>query len=158
MPRTRLLAIVLLTSATIASAQIRDQSRLPASPTVNDDAGKSAGQTQREPWQIIPDLTPQLLFPLNPQIQLGNKPYHRLTREEGYRLFFNKPKFDKLTIIRLPDGEYTADPVCYTIRSYVVARDDKDSDSTHPVGSSTCQPASRYGLKNAQAEPVSADH
>ena len=39
------------------------------------------------------------------------------------------------------------DTTCYTIRSYVVARDSKHSDSTHPAGYSTCQPASRYGLK-----------
>jgi hypothetical protein len=41
------------------------------------------------------------------------------------------------------------DKVCFSIRSYVVARDSKDSDATHPVGSSTCQPASRYGVKSA---------
>ncbi len=39
--------------------------------------------------------------------------------------------------------------LCYTIRSYVVARDSKDSDSVHPAGYSTCQPASRYRLKSA---------
>jgi len=40
--------------------------------------------------------------------------------------------------------------LCYTIRSYVVARDSKDSDSVHPVGYSTCQPAGRYRLKSAE--------
>jgi hypothetical protein len=40
--------------------------------------------------------------------------------------------------------------VCYAIRSYVVARDSKDSDSVHPVSSTTCVPAKRYGLKNAK--------
>jgi hypothetical protein len=57
----------------------------------------------------------------------------------------------------LPNGEYTADSICYSIRSYMVARDDKDSDSTHPVGSSTCQPASRYAVKKALVEPGSLD-
>jgi hypothetical protein len=41
---------------------------------------------------------------------------------------------------------------CYAIRSYVVARDEKDSDSTHLVHYSVCQPASRYRLRTAQAE------
>lgn len=52
-----------------------------------------------------------------------------------------------------PDGETqkmeSEDTVCYFIRSYVVARDNKDSDSTHPVSSSTCQPINRYGLRSA---------
>jgi hypothetical protein len=30
------------------------------------------------------------------------------------------------------------EPVCFSIRSYQVARDDPQSDSTHPVGYSTC--------------------
>jgi len=41
------------------------------------------------------------------------------------------------------------DSTCYTIRTYVFSRDDKDSDSTHLVGYSTCQPASRYRLRTA---------
>ena len=49
------------------------------------------------------------------------------------------------------------DTICYSIRSYVVARDEKDSDSTHPVGSSTCQPVSRYGLRSADLQPNSHD-
>jgi hypothetical protein len=42
-----------------------------------------------------------------------------------------------------------ADTVCLKIRSYLMARDSKGSDSTHPVGYSTCQPASRYRLRTA---------
>jgi len=40
-----------------------------------------------------------------------------------------------------------ADTLCYAIRSYVVARDSKHSDSVHPVGYTTCVPASRYQLR-----------
>ena len=47
---------------------------------------------------------------------------------------------------------------CLKIRSYVVARDSKDSESTHLVRSSTCQPASRYGLKSIEARPDSSGH
>jgi hypothetical protein len=42
------------------------------------------------------------------------------------------------------------DGTCYAIRSYVVARDSKDSDSTHPVSYSTCQPASRYRVRTTE--------
>jgi hypothetical protein len=48
------------------------------------------------------------------------------------------------------------DTLCYKIRSYVVARDSKDSDSVHPVGYSTCQPASRYRLKKTQIQTDSS--
>lgn len=40
-----------------------------------------------------------------------------------------------------------SDYYCLKIRSYLVARDSKNSDSTHLVGYSTCLPASRYRLR-----------
>lgn len=49
------------------------------------------------------------------------------------------------------------DTVCYAIRSYVVARDNKHSDSTHPVSQSNCQPATRYSLRSADLQPRSQD-
>ena len=48
------------------------------------------------------------------------------------------------------DRRLIDDAVCYKIRSYVVARDRKNSDSVHPVGYSTCQPASRYRLRTTE--------
>jgi len=48
------------------------------------------------------------------------------------------------------------DTVCYKIRSYVVARDRKGSDSVHPVGYSTCQPAAKYRLRVTQMTADSA--
>jgi hypothetical protein len=49
------------------------------------------------------------------------------------------------------------DEICYTIRSIRVERDTPDSDSTHPVGISTCQRASRYQVKSVQIEQVSPE-
>ena len=49
------------------------------------------------------------------------------------------------------------DATCFTMRSYVVARDSKDSDSTHSTGYSTCQPASNYRVKTTQQRPVVQD-
>ncbi|MGD1023938.1 MAG: hypothetical protein ABR880_14225 [Candidatus Sulfotelmatobacter sp.] len=43
-----------------------------------------------------------------------------------------------------PDGQLLDDTYCYSMRSYKVARDNPDSDSTHAVGYSTCQPAARF--------------
>jgi len=49
--------------------------------------------------------------------------------------------------LRLKVETLDADTTCYTIRTYVVARDSKNSDSTHPAGYSTCQPSAQYQLK-----------
>src|SRR5579863_5568726 len=46
-----------------------------------------------------------------------------------------------------PTNNTDAGATCYSIRSYVVARDAKDSDSTYPAGYSTCQPSDRYHVK-----------
>jgi hypothetical protein len=48
-------------------------------------------------------------------------------------------------ILTLQQNEKT----CYTIRTYRVARESPDSDSTRPAGYSTCQPATRFQLKEA---------
>jgi hypothetical protein len=38
---------------------------------------------------------------------------------------------------------------CYYIRDYRMKRDDRHTDVTRPDGYSTCQPATRYGVKSA---------
>ena len=48
------------------------------------------------------------------------------------------------------------DTVCYSMRSYVVARDRKHSDSVHSAGYSTCQPASKYRLRTTETRTDSA--
>lgn len=81
--------------------------------------------TPSEPWRLLPkkdsDKDTGLILGLNPQ-ELGS---------EGVPV--------------------AAETYCFSIRSYVVARDSKHSDSVHPVGYSTCVPASRYRLKTADA-------
>jgi hypothetical protein len=44
-------------------------------------------------------------------------------------------------------------PTCYTIRSFVVVRDDPRSDSTHRDGSTTCVPASRFKVYTSDQTP-----
>jgi hypothetical protein len=41
------------------------------------------------------------------------------------------------------------DEVCYTMRSYKVERKERSSDATPPTQYSTCQPSSRFDVKNA---------
>lgn len=64
---------------------------------------------------------------------------------------------DKAMVIS-PNGQDAGDQFCYTIRSYVVARDDKDSDSVHFVRSSTCQPSNRYRVRTIEMRSDSFGH
>jgi hypothetical protein len=49
--------------------------------------------------------------------------------------------------------EEKRDSVCYTMRSYIVARENRDSDSTKLVGYSICQPSSKYELRITVEDP-----
>ncbi len=72
--------------------------------------------------------------------------------ESGTQASMFTPPFpaDKIALSLAGSGDAT----CYAIRSYVVARDAKDSDSTHPVSYSTCRPAARYALKTVETNPM----
>ena len=50
-------------------------------------------------------------------------------------------------------GEDDRDNVCYTMRSYIVSRENRESDSTKLVGYSTCQPSSKYELRITGEDP-----
>jgi len=152
MPVARLLAVLLLVSSASAFAQKLGDPFIGS--TQAAESSKSAEVTPSEPWRIIPN---------QPADGAGRGLLNRLRigQDDEYKVFQFKGdgrspilSLDADTVSRL-EGQLGADTTCYAIRSYVVARDDKDSDSTHPVRSSTCQPASRYRLRNAPAEPVS---
>jgi len=42
------------------------------------------------------------------------------------------------------------DKLCYSMRSYRVKRENKDSDITRPAGYSTCQPAKRFQMRSTE--------
>jgi hypothetical protein len=44
------------------------------------------------------------------------------------------------------------EPICYTMRTYFVEREDPQSDVTWVVGSSSCQWSSKFSLKSAEIE------
>jgi hypothetical protein len=52
------------------------------------------------------------------------------------------------------DGDLT----CYTIDSYLVKRQSADSDVVEPSGHSSCQRASKYGVKAAVGAGKAASH
>ncbi len=101
--------------------------------------------TASEPWRIIPSQ-PASLDSVQNALDPVRLDRHRLDQVNG------DPNLRNLKLETL--GE---DTTCYAIRSYVVARDSKDSDSTHPAGYSTCQPSNRYQVKSADLRVVSGD-
>jgi len=91
-----------------------------------------------------PDKSVQVTIPVDP---------HEITQfgiDRIGRPFRWGSQIDPMTMRSY--GEPGDDTVCLKIRSYVVARDDRDSDSVHLVGYSTCQPASRYRLRTTQIQ------
>jgi len=51
-------------------------------------------------------------------------------------------------------SEFERDGVCYTMRTYVVAREDKDSDVTRMVRATRCLPAWKLEFKSAVTPPL----
>lgn len=153
MTLARLLATALLVCSALAFAQKKSDSL--AIPAQAADASKSPTAAPSEPWKFIPNQ------PMD--AAAGRNPLDRL-QVDKYKVF--RSKTDTRTLLLGPDADagmflsgvdgLDADTTCLKIRSYVVARDSKDSDSTHPVSYSTCQPASRYRLKTTEmrTEPV----
>jgi len=96
--------------------------------------GVDLAATATEPWRIIP-----------------NKP-------DGRSSILNQSDINWLPAVQSRETTgWEDDEFCYAIRSYVVARDSKDSDSTHPVSSSTCRPANRYHVKSADIHQDSSE-
>jgi len=50
---------------------------------------------------------------------------------------------------RSPEASLGDDFSCFTMRSYIMARDDKTSDATHLVRQVKCTPARKFSVKSA---------
>jgi hypothetical protein len=141
MPISRLLPVSLLIAIAVCAAQLQAQSSTAKTPT----AIQSADFAQQNP-SSSPELLaffPSLLFPSFQTEQGPAEPLNRIHVDE-----YN-PRSTQLTVPRflLRNQDLQSqddDSLCYTVRSYKVARDNPQSDSTHAVGSSTCQPAARF--------------
>jgi hypothetical protein len=123
--------------------------------------------TPSEPWRIVPNLPadlgsrPALLEHLR-NGRMGSdsgRPVCRgsftdfLTPAMGTTWLSATTGIPKVAVLNSQ-----SDLACYAIRSYLVARDSKDSDSTHPAGYSTCLPSDRYRVKSAEIRTYSVDH
>ena len=159
MTLARLLVAAVVVCSALAFAQKKTDSL--ATPAPAAEASKSAEITPSEPWTLFPNQPADA--------SAGRTPLDRLRIDQSidqYKVFQLKGdgqarilnlESDAGVLLsglneRLEDGT-----TCYAIRSYVVARDNKDSDSTHPAGYSTCRPASRYHLRTAEGRSGSGD-
>jgi hypothetical protein len=139
----RLLPAAVLLSSLTTFAQDQQGTPCCGPPLPPKLAFRTDAATPSEPWRIIADqprgadskqdLPDRLLTP-------------RFKLESSADAILEKSRRDA-NIELIP---FQGDDICYLIRSYRVARDEKHSDSTHPVKSSTCQPASRYHVRSAE--------
>lgn len=149
MSSARLLLPIVLSCSLFAAGQTqRSQEFLTSSQSSQPNAAASqtlianASATPSEPWRIVP-----------PKPEVITDPLGRIVQAPGVR--YKADHDSQLSVLREPGTDHTGisldgsadDTACYAIRSYVVARDSKESEATHPAGYSTCQPASRYRLR-----------
>jgi hypothetical protein len=139
MTLARLLAAAFMLCSLSVFAQDQQMQKLPstASPYFTSAPAPS------EPWSITANSGQD--FNSQNRILNGLQSYVRTI--PGMPL-----QFPRTTVLQSQE-----DLTCYTIRSMKVARDNKDSDATHLVGSSTCQPANRYQMKSAVLKKGSSD-
>ena len=149
MTSARLLAAALLFYSLSAFAQ--DRQTVSGNGVSALVTNGEATATPSEPWRVIPNR-PDFSLDSADRIRVDQ---YRLDRGQLDPLT-DGPKMEAQTggAIMGEEGSMEADAMCYAIRSYVVARDSKDSDSTHPAGYSTCRRASRYHLKTTDERSV----
>ena len=158
----RLLAATVLVCSTPALAQNQQLPASPAPGSVHRDPGVvriftccAAAATPAEPWRIVPNQPADA--GKNPLDRLPNYDYKFFRFKDGHAHIL-RPNANAGMFNSGVEPQLNADATCYSIRSYVVARDAKDSDSTHPAGYSTCLPSDRYHVKSAEIRLDSPSH
>jgi hypothetical protein len=154
MTLTRLLAAALLASSALAFAQTKTDSL-----AVADQAApsKPATTASSEAWKFIPNQLADASAGKDPLNRLQIDKYKVFRSNTNTRTLLVSPEADAGMILSDLGGELDGVTTCLKIRSYLVARDSKDSDSTHPVSYSTCQPAKRFSLRTTDMRSGSLD-
>jgi len=131
-PRLLLLSLFISLCVVAAAAQ--------SSPNNNSNSSQAASALPRNPQASTG------LFRFHPRLANGQS----LSENEG-AIGGNDSDVTRMLdsraqhLLTLQQDEKT----CYTIRAYRVVRESPDSDSTRPAGYSTCQPTTRFQLKDA---------
>lgn len=166
---SRLLALSLLTSAFTIPGNGQSSSPAPLvaphapfqihlnSPPPKFESGELSAQPEPNLFRL-PQPGPNSLKLPQPPANLFKLPrrLHNPFRPTQNTLIASADNAPDLPyLITIPRHIVTAprpNDTCYAIRSYTVAPDSPGSESTHPTGSSTCQPAANFKLK-AAADP-----
>lgn len=144
-------ALVLCTSAMFAQGQANPDQSPVVQPTTQVTSSNG------EPWRIIPKVAQE---PSDAGVRAEHE--HSLNILDSNAPLLRSDLNSPLLTAPARSDEARSDEqraemarqrICYSIRSYLMARDSKDSDSTHLVGVSTCQPAQQYGLKTTDLKP-----
>jgi hypothetical protein len=115
---------------------------------IADSHGPATGSI---PLRIDPLGSDRAAVPQDPLARLESSlpPMFNFRMVPGQKvLFFPAPGEG---FIAYPD--LLGDTVCLKIRSYVMKRDSKDSDATHLVGYSTCQPSKKFQVRSVVETP-----
>lgn len=155
MTLTRLLAAPLLICSALVFAQ--QKPNFLALPTQFADANQSAAIAAAEPWKFIPSQPADAVTGKDPLNRLQIDQYKLAPSKTDARTLLVGPEADGGMILAGVDGPMDGVTTCLKIRSYVVARDSKNSDSTHPVSYSTCQPSSRYRVRTTEMRTETVD-
>jgi len=138
---TRLFAAALVLGSIFVHAQ-NLSSQAPSQAQAKNDLAASS-----EPWKILPGQSADAASGVTPLDRLPADP----SKIDQFRIAPNGRPF----VLENPlEGAVSElEGQCFAIRSYVMARDSKDSDSTHLVSYSTCVPSNRYRVRKAVLHP-----
>jgi hypothetical protein len=123
-------AVLILLCAGVAVAQARSADAVPD--------GAPTNQFQISPY-------PRIDFVSQDGSAVGSHALHGDQDAERAKDLAEREAFRDLVDSQLP--------TCYTIRSYVVVRDDPHSDSTHHDSATTCVAASRFKVYTSDRMP-----
>ena len=146
--------VVLFVFSLPAFAQDQQLSAAQNPDNVSEFTPHQDSATPSEPWRIMPNRPSE--FSSNSMDRMRIDQYVLDARKADFRSDRSKEHMARTLVTGLNEPLDT-DANCFTMRSYVVDRDSKDSDSTHPAGYSTCQPASKYRVKTTQQKPPAQD-
>ena len=153
--RLLLASLLLCSLSAFSQDQIIDTAQMPGNDISSYVANRGAAVTPSEPWKIIPDRLSARTMDSADHIRVDQ--FRVDQGQVDLRTGKSKPDAKPRTLALGLDGRLDDDATCYTMRSYVVARDSRDSDSTHLTGYSTCQRATKYRLKATEQQPVQVE-
>jgi uncharacterized protein YfaP (DUF2135 family) len=117
-------------------------------------AADNISATRSDPWRILPDQSSNFTSDSMDRTRIDQYVHDQI---KGDFRAGRSNEAKRRTLVMGLGGPLDSDATCFTMRSYVVARDSKDSDSTHPTGYSTCQPASKYRVRTTEQGTVVQD-